>query len=202
MTREDDLESLANANGWTFSIEDQDDIASIPFRFFANGVAGVVMDTIEGERAGRDFVSFDYQWRMPSLGMLEGESVVDSSCVLAALPAECPELMVSHETTSHWLSHPGHHQVFTSERPEFARAFRVTTTNPDFAAALFDEAMEARLLAEGADHDLCYEITGPWSMVFTRRREVEELSSVIEAAVAFVQHMPPGAFDGLPVPAV
>ena len=202
MTREDDLESLANANGWTFSIEDQDDIASIPFRYFANGVAGVVMDTIEGERSGRDFVSFDYQWRMPSLGMLEAESVVDSSCVLTALPVECPELMVSHETAAHWLSHPGHHHVFTSERPDFARAFRVTTTHPDFAAAVFDEAMEARLMEAGADHDLCYEIAGPWSLVFTRQREPQELPKVIDAAVAFVLNIPPAAFEGRPVPAV
>jgi len=202
MTREDDLEALANANGWSFSIEDQDDIASIPFHYFANGVAGVVMDTIEGERDGRDFVSFDYEWRTPSLGMLEAESTLDSYCVLTALPAECPELMVSHETTSHWLSHPRHHQAFTSERPDFARAFRVTTTHPGFAAAVFDEAMEAWLLEAGTDHDLCYEISGPWSMVFTRQRGVEELPGVIDAAVAFLRHLPPTAFDGLPVPAV
>ena len=202
MTREEDLEALAAANSWTFSIEDHDDIASIPFQFFRNGVAGVVMDTLEGEREGRDFVAFDYEWRMLSLGMLEAESTFDSSCVLTALAAECPELMVSHETTSHWLSHPGHHEVFTSERQDFARAFRVTTTHPDFAAAVFDEAMEAWLLDAGADHDLCYEIAGPWCLVFTRRREVDEVPTVIDAAVAFLRHIPPAAFDGLPVPAV
>jgi hypothetical protein len=202
MTREDDLEALANANGWSSSIEDHDDIASIPFHFFANGVAGVVMNTIEGERDGRDFVAFDYEWRTPSLGMLQAESTFDSSCVLTALPAECPELMVSHETTSHWLSHPRHHTVFTSERPDFARAVRVTTTHPAFAAAVFDATMEAWLLETGADDDLCWEIAGPWLMLFTRQRPPEDVTKLIDAAVAFVQHIPPPAFDGLPIPAV
>ena len=40
MTREDELEALAQANGWTFSIEDHDDLATLPFRYFTNGVAG------------------------------------------------------------------------------------------------------------------------------------------------------------------
>ena len=62
MTREDDLEALATANGWTFSIEDTEDVGALPFRFFANGVGGAAMDLIEGEREGKDFVAFDYEW--------------------------------------------------------------------------------------------------------------------------------------------
>lgn len=204
MTREDDLESLANENGWTFSIEDQDDIASIPFHYFANGVAGVVTDVIQGERDGRDFMAFDFEWQslldVVTITVPSGE--VASSCALAALPATCPELMVSHETTRHWLAHPRHHEAFESERPEFARAFRVTTTHPEFAAAVFDEAMERWFLEELPDHDLCFEIAGPWSMGFTRQREPKDVPMVIDAAIAFERHMPPAAFDGLPVPSV
>ncbi len=201
MTREDELEALTEGHGWSFSIEDHDDLTSLPFRYFTNGVAGVAMDVIEGEREGRDFVAFDYEWRMLSSGMLETESTFDSSCVVTALPVTCPELMVSHETTAHWLAHPGHHEVFESERADFARAFRVTTTHPDFAAAVFDGAMERWFLDELPDHDLCFEIAGAWSMCFTQQRDPQDVSMVIDAAIAFERQIPPSAFDGLPTPA-
>jgi hypothetical protein len=202
VTREDELEALAQSNGWAFSIEDHDDLTALPFRYFTNGVAGAAMDEIEGERDGRDFVAFDYEWSMLSSGMFETESTLDSSCVITALPVTCPELMVSHETSGHWLAHPGHHEVFESERADFARAFRVTTTQPNFAAAVFGEPMERWFLDELPDHDLCFEIAGSWSMCFTRRRDPKDVPMVIEAAVGFVQRIAPAAFDGLPTPTV
>jgi hypothetical protein len=200
VTREDELEALAQSNGWAFSIEDHDDLATLPFRFFTNGVAGVAMDTIEGERDSRDFVAFDYEWSSLSSGMLETESTLDSSCAITALPAVCPELMVSHETSAHWIAHPTKHHVFESERPEFARAFRVTTTHPEFAAAVFDEAMERWFLDELPDRDLCFEIGGSWSMCFTRRRDPKDVPMVIDAAIAFERHIPAAAYDGLHTP--
>jgi hypothetical protein len=202
VTREDELEALAQANGWAFSIEDHDDLKALPFRYFTNGIAGVAMDEIEGEWDGRDFVAFDFEWSMLSSGMFVTESVLDSSCAITALPVVCPELMVSHETSGHWLAHPLHHQVFESERSDFARAYRVTTTHPTFAAAVFDEALERWFLDELPDHDLCFEIAGPWSMCFTRRRDPKDVPIVIGAAVAFERHIPPAAFEGLPAPTV
>jgi hypothetical protein len=201
MTREDDLETLATTNGWTFSIEDHDDLIQLPFRFFTDGVAHVVMDVIEGERGGRDFVAFDYEWRILALGAAETEMTMDASCVVLALPVDCPEVMVSHETASHWLTHPGHHTVFASEDHNFARAFRVTTTHPDFAARVFDGAVEDWFLRGLPDHDLCFEIAGPWLMAFTHRRDPDQVLMVVDAAIALAEHIPPSAFEDAPEPA-
>lgn len=204
MTREDDLEALASDNGWTFSIEDREDLYRLPFRFFANGVTGGqpggVTDLIEGARNGRDFVAFDYEYRALELGMFQVEESFDSSCAVVALPAVCPEIMVSHETTSHWLSHPSHHEVFVHERPDFARGFRITTTHPEFAAAVFDDALEQWFLDEFPDLDLCFEIAGNWEMCFTHRRDAGEVPMIIDAAISMADHIPPTAFDGLPAP--
>jgi hypothetical protein len=204
VTREDDLEALATSNGWTFSIEDHDDLYLLPFRFFTNGVTagipGSVMDVIEAVRDGKDVVAFDYEYRALELGMLEVPATFDTSCAVVALPVVCPEVMVSHETTSHWLIHPAHHEVFVHERPDFARGFRITTTHPDFAAAVFDDPMEQWFLNEMPDHDLCFEIAGSWLMCFTRRRDAEQVPMIMDAAIAFANHIPDAAFDSLPAP--
>ena len=40
--REDELQALATAQGWTFSIVDNDDLlTTLSFRFFTNGIAVV-----------------------------------------------------------------------------------------------------------------------------------------------------------------
>jgi hypothetical protein len=200
VTREDELEALATANGWNFSIEDHDDLILLPFRFFSGGVAHGVTDVIEGARDGRDVVAFDYEVAAVTLGMLETPTTFDSSCAVVALPAVCPELMVSHETTGHWLTHPTHHEVFVHERPDFARGFRITTTDSAFAAAVFDDALERWFLEELPDHDLCFEISGPWLMAFTHQREAAQVPMIMDAAIAVADHIPPAAFDGLPAP--
>jgi hypothetical protein len=155
---------------------------------------------MEGARNTRDFVAFDYEYRAIELGMFAVPETFDVSCAVAALPAECPEIMVSHETTSHWLAHPAHHEVFVHERADFARGFRITTTDPDFAAAVFDDAMERWFLDELPDRDLCFEIAGSWLMCFTHRRDAGEVPMIIDAAIAVADRIPPTAFDGLPTP--
>jgi hypothetical protein len=200
VTREDDLEALATGNGWTFSIEDPDDLLALPFRFFTNGVAHGTTDVIEGERDGRDFVAFDYSWGIIALGAAEAPMTSDSSCVVTALPATCPEVMVSHTTATHRFTHPGHHEDFASERPEFARAYHVTGSDPAFTAGVFSEDVERWFLEELGDAELCFEIAGPWLMGFTRRRDPAEVPALIDATVAFTRLIPGTAFEGLPDP--
>jgi len=200
VTREDELEALATANGWNFSIEDHDDLILLPFRFFSGGVAHGVTDVIEGARDGRDVVAFDYEYRAVTMGMLETPMTFDSSCAVVALPVVCPELMVSHETTGHWLVHPTHHEVFVHERPDFARGFRITTTDTDFAAAMFDDSLERWFLEELPDRDLCFEISGSWLMAFTHRREADQVPMLMDAAIALADRIPAAAFEGLPTP--
>jgi hypothetical protein len=199
--REDELQALATAQGWTFSIVDNDDLlTTLSFRFFTNGVAHNISDVIEGTLRDRGFVEFDYEWQSRAGGTLEVTMTLVESCAVVAIPALCPELMVSHETTAHWLEHPFHHEVFTSEREEFARRFRVTTTDPAFAAAILDPAVEQWFLDSPPEHDLCFEINGSWLMCFTHRRDAAEVPIVIEAAVAFAERIPTAAIDALPAP--
>lgn len=200
MTREEELEALAAAHGWTFSIEDPEDLLRLPFHFFRDGVAHGVSDVIEGAVEGRDVVGFDYEWRIVVGGAAEAPMTLDTSCAVVALPADCPEVMVSHETTAHWLAHPLHHRVFESKREDFARAFRVTTTHEDFAARVLDEPMERWFLEAIPDHDLCFEIAGPWLLCFTRRRDPAFTPTVMGAAVEVAGRIPAAAFEGLPVP--
>lgn len=200
MTREDDLEALATANGWTFSIEDHDDLLTLPFRFFTNGVAHGISDVIEGARDGRDFVAFDYEWRIVALGAAEAAMTDDASCVVTALPADCPELMVSHTTATHRFTHPGHHTDFGSERPDFARAYRVTGTDEAFTSSVLSEEVERWFLDELGDPELCFEIAGPWLMGFTRRRDPVQVPAMADATVAFARLIPASAFEGRPDP--
>jgi hypothetical protein len=205
VSREDDLEALATEHGWTFSIEDRDDLYRLPFRFFQSGVTGGVpggvTDVIEGAGSGgRDFVAFDFEYRAIEMGMFAVPETFDVSCAVVALPAVCPELMVSHETTSHWLSHPTHHEVFVHEREDFARGFRITTTDTAFAAAVFDDALERWFLDELPDRDLCFEIAGSWLMCFTHRRDAAQVPMLIEAAIAVANRIPSAAFNGRPSP--
>lgn len=200
MTREDDLEALATGNGWTFSIEDPEDLLALPFRFFTNGVANGATDVIEGERDGRDFVAFDYSWGIIALGAAEASMTNESSCVVTALPATCPEVMVSHTTATHRFTHPGHHEDFAAERPEFARAYHVTGTDAAFTASVFSEDVERWFLEELGDPELCFEIAGPWLMGFTHRRDPAEIPALIDVTVALTRLIPPAAFEGRPEP--
>lgn len=200
MTREEDLEALATANGWTFSIEDPDDVLSLPFRFFTNGVAHGVTDVIEGARGDRDFVAFDYSWSIVALGAAEAAMTSDASCAVVALPATCPELMVSHTTATHRFTHPGHHRDFASERPDFARAYHVTGTDQAFTAAVLGEDVERWFLEELDDPELCFEIAGPWLMGFTNLRDPAEVPALADATVALARLIPSSAFEGRPGP--
>ncbi len=200
MTREDDLEALASTNGWSFSIEDHDDLISLPFRFFTDGVAHGVTDVIEADRRGRDVVAFDYEYRSITMGTFQAPMTFDTSCAVVALSVVCPELMVSHETTGHWLAHPTHHEVFAHERPDFARGFRITTTDPAFAAVVFDDPMERWFLEELPDRALCFEIAGAWLLSFTHRRDPDQVTMVMDAAIALADRIPSAAFDGLAAP--
>lgn len=199
--REDELQTLATEKGWSFSIVDDDDLlAPLSFRFFTNGVAHSVSDVIEGTLRDRGFVEFDYEWGTIAGGAMEIPTTFDTSCAVTAIPAICPELMLSHETTAHWLEHPRHHEVFTSEREDFARRFRVTTTDPAFAAAILDPTMEQWFLDTPLDHDLCFEINGSWLMCFTHLRPAAEVPIVIGGLVSFLERIPTAAIDALPEP--
>ena len=199
MTREDDLEALAAANGWTFSIEDPEDLLALPFRFFTNGVAHGVIDVIEGERDGRDFVGFDYSWGIVALGAAEASMTSEASCVVTALPAVCPELMVTHSSATHRFTHPGHHADFASERPDFARSYHVSGTDAAFTASVFTDEVERWFLAL-EDRELSFEIAGPWLMGFANLREPAEIPALIDATVALTRLIPASAFEGHPDP--
>ncbi len=200
MTREDDLEALAAAKGWTFSIEDPEDLLGLPFHFFTGGVAHGVTDVIEGARDGRDFIAFDYSWSIIALGAAEAPMTTEASCVVVALPAECPEVMVSHTTAAHRFTHPGHHEDFAAEGADFARAYHVTGTDAAFTASVFGPDVERWFLEELGDPEICFEIAGPWLMGFTHRRDPEEVPALIDATLGFARSIPPTAFEARPEP--
>ncbi|MEP7059203.1 MAG: hypothetical protein ABI828_00610 [Actinomycetota bacterium] len=200
--REDELEALATANGWAFSIEGEENpLETLPFTFFTNGVAHSAFNIIQGSVRDRGFLEFDYDWETLVGGLFSVAESIESSCAVTALAGVCPELMVSHETTSHWLEHPFTHEVFESEREEFARRFRVSTTDAAFAATILDPAMEQWLLDSLSDTDLCFEIQGSWLLCFTHLRPPAEVPAVIDGLVSFYEHIPSAAIDALPDPA-
>ena len=103
--------------------------------------------------------------------------------------------MISHETLGHWLEHPRHHEVFEHESPDFARAFRITTTDHAFATALFDQEVVSWFLARLQGTDLCFEFFGPWMMCFTHQRPPGEVHLVIDGLHGFRERIPDAVYD-------
>jgi len=170
-------------------------------RFFTNGVSHVAMNDVWGETEGLDFIEFDYRWGniLDELTITVPETL-GASCAVTSLPARCPELMFSHETVAHWLEHPLHHEIFTSEREDFAKAFRITTSDRSFAAAVFDEAMESWFLQNLRGTNLCFEISDSWLMCFTAQLEPADLMPLIRTLKAFHDRIPEAALEAYPPP--
>lgn len=75
----------------------------------------------------------------------------------------------------------------------FLLRFRITSVDPEAAAAIFDPPMRAWLEStsrERLGHDLCYEISGPWVMVFTKLQPASSIPRMVGFLSGFIEHLP------------
>jgi hypothetical protein len=149
--REDEFREIAERHGLVYSLEDPYGLSALPLSALTSLAhqEGSCWNLVYGTWEGLDFVAFDFHY--PALGMDEDPPIRtrEASCILTMIPAVCPPLMIRPETFGHWLLHRRQKKTLATEPKKLARHVRVTSADPRFAEAFFDEQMLAWFLEHG-----------------------------------------------------
>jgi hypothetical protein len=201
MDREDLFQQEADRRGWQFSIDDDEGVVDLPFRFFTNGVGRSVSNLLMGTYGDEDVMAFDFEWNSIVGGTFQATTTTTSTCAVAAVAIDAPSLMVSHESLWDRIAHPSRHEVWKADDEAFERRFKITTPEPDFAAALFTEEVRAWFVEAIADTDVSFELAGPWILAFTKELAPAEITPVLlDALLGFRSRVPDAVFEGWPAP--
>jgi hypothetical protein len=181
---------LSTKLGLRYDIDDPFDTVDLPFDLFHRGNRQSVFNMLSGDASGIRVRLFDYEYVVYSTDA-QGHSTSSTyrfSCALGEIDADCPHLVVEHESLLSGLSrHLGFHDIeFESE--EFNKAFKIQSDEKKFAFAMIDARMMQWLLDEGGACN--YEVIGPLVLCYHNRVKPAEYENMFEVLRRFHAHVP------------
>jgi hypothetical protein len=176
------LEAEAQRLGLRFSASDRFDLVE-PFALFdpATRLWVQTENVLAGRWHDLEVRVFDYSYQRSD------DDRREYSCVLVAVPAGWPSLVIRQETIATRLTQLALPDIaFESEA--FNRAFEVRCGSRRFAHVFVDQRMMEWLLSLGDRWG--FEIQGPWVLGYRDRVQPWEIEGVLETASTFVERVP------------
>ena len=188
--RREAFAALAKKLGLRYEPDDPYDTTELPFALFSLGSRRSAENMLSGETGGIRVRLFDYWYQVVqhNANGPDTTSTYRFSCAIGELDAQCPHLVLQHETFMTRLAdHLGFRDIeFESE--EFNKAFQVKSDDARFASALVDPRMMQWLLDEGGA--AAYEVCGALALCYTHRVKPPEYESLLGVLRRFREHVP------------
>jgi hypothetical protein len=190
---------LAQRIGFSFSQDDVEHVAGMPFALFAKGDGREVDLIVTGTHNGLPMRMFDFMYyenNSDGRGR-RSRTYYRFTCALIQIPAGCPPLRLDHEGFLTRLgSHVGIRDV-ELEYDDFNQRFRVKCKEQKFAFTLLDGEMMQWLL----DHDgfETVEVVGPWVLLAVSQLDPGRWPGLGGWLDEFHAHMPPLVFTTYPL---
>lgn len=174
------LARVAFHNGLAFSPDDPYGLAGWGFELFTRGTSEVCRNVMTGTWKGHHVRLAEYAYKRRQGPDSRPQ---EFSVLLVAIDARVPHVRIRYE-----VPFPPWVDDIKFESEQFNRRFRVQADDRRFAFKLLDARMIAWLLATAGSHS--YEVGGMWVLVYTRRLPPERLTTLLNAGIGFIEHIP------------
>lgn len=184
---------MAALSGLTYTRSDPW-LEGLPFDLLQAGDGRAVDHILAGTYGGVDLRAFEYHYYDETTDS-EGRTSRTHhrfTCCVVPCDLDAPHLKISRESLLTKLADAIGFDDIAFESEEFNRAYQITAEDRRFASYVIDARMMEHLLTiEG----FAFEIRGGHILAATKRIAVEEIRSVMDAALGLCRRLPRAALD-------
>lgn len=184
---------MATLSGLRYSRDDPW-LAALPFDLLHAGDGRDIDHVLTGTYGGLEVRGFEYHYYEDSTDANGNSSRTYhrfTGCVVACDLA-APHLKISRESFLTKLADAIGFDDISFESEEFNRAYQITAEDKRFASYVVDARMMEHLVSVTG---FAYEVRGGHILAYTRKRDVEQIHTVLDAALALRARLPRAALD-------